>query len=601
MRESELLGILRRDWKFDGFVTSDWLFAGRSTVPAIRAGLDQLMPGGASPYGLADFFGSPLRRALQDGTVTGPQLDGMVGHILNAIARVGVASPAQGANRAEVRSTAHLQLARLLAASGIVLLRNEHTALPIGKNVHTIAVIGRDGADQAQNTEVYGGFVPPDPHHPAETPLQALQAHAGGRHVIYEPGSVGVQPLAALPAYEITDARGVAGWTVSYFQTDIGGGTAFHVETHVMAEPDASTLAHHGASSARWQGVLEPRASGEYRFSVNGGGAASLRIDGQPIASFGKEEFNTSAQGGVLLTAEKAVHLDLLYDSRSAVFKRQIRLGWAAPSDLLARAVAAAKHADMAVVFANDVVSEGGDRTSLALPGDQDRLIEAVAAANPRTVIVLNTVGPVLTPWRAKVAAILEDWYNGEESASALTAILFGDTEPAGRLPETFPADDSQGATAGDARRFPGVDLTSHYDEGLEVGYRWYDATGASPAYPFGFGLSYTSFALSSLHVDADRSVSALVTNVGHRGGSTVVQLYLDYPGGRGEPRALKAFRRVTLAPGQSARVTFALNTDAFAVWDAAAHGWSTPPGRYALHVGFSSQDLPLQTDFDMR
>jgi beta-glucosidase len=193
---------------------------------------------------------------------------------------------------------------------------------------------------------------------------------------------------------------------------------------------------------------------------------------------------------------------------------------------LIARAVAAARRARVAVVFANDVSSDGMDRPSLNLPGDQDRLIEAVAAANPRTIVVLHTGGPVLMPWRLKVAAILEAWYPGQQSGRAIAETLFGDVDPAGRLPVTFPASPGQGPTANPAA-FPGIGSTVRYAEGLFVGYRYYDHFGQQPLYPFGYRLSHTTFALRPAKVSALGSnrfdVSTTVRNTGARPGAEVV------------------------------------------------------------------------------
>src|SRR4051794_640850 len=203
-----------------------------------------------------------------------------------------------------------------------------------------------------------------------------------------------------------------------------------------------------------------------------------------------------------------------------------------------AAAAAAAKAADVAIVFAGDFETEGADRACLTLEcpnqGDQDGLIDAVAAAQPNTIVVLETGGPVLTPWRDKVKGLLEAWYPGERGGTAIARVLFGDADPAGRLPATFPAAEDQEPTAGDPDKYPGNGLDVHYKEGVFVGYRWFDAHGFQPAFPFGFGLSYTRFRFSGLRV-AGRRVSATVTNAGRRPGIAVPQLYLGSPA-PGEP-----------------------------------------------------------------
>ncbi|WP_371791271.1 glycoside hydrolase family 3 C-terminal domain-containing protein [Streptomyces sp. NBC_01471] len=265
----------------------------------------------------------------------------------------------------------------------------------------------------------------------------------------------------------------------------------------------------------------------------------------------------------------------------------------------LAGAADAARAADVAVVVAADYTGEGADRTTLALPDGQDELIAAVVAANPRTVVVLNTSGSVLMPWLDGAGAVLANWYGGQEQGSALAAMLFGDAEPGGRLPETFPASEQQGP-AKTTVQYPGDGVQVYYDEGLAVGYRWYRSSGEKPLFPFGHGLSYTTFRLSDLRLERygdGYRASAAIRNTGHRTGSEVVQLYLTAPAAAGEPAGqLKAFEKVTLEPGESRTVRLGLPREAFAVWQTAGTGWTVVPGTYTVSVGRSSADLPLET-----
>jgi beta-glucosidase len=266
----------------------------------------------------------------------------------------------------------------------------------------------------------------------------------------------------------------------------------------------------------------------------------------------------------------------------------------------MARAVRAARRAHVAVVFANDSTSEGMDRTSLALPGDQNRLINAVAAANRKTVVVLNTGGAALMPWIGKVAGVVEAWYPGQENGNAIAAVLFGDVSPSGRLPITFPRSDRQTAVAS-RRRWPGVNGVAHYDEGLRVGYRWYDATHKAPLFPFGYGLSYTRFRYARAHVGRSRKrngprtwpVSVRVRNTGRSTGAEIVQLYVGFPRGSGEPpKQLKGFKKVDLRPGHSARVTFHLTVRDLSSWSSGRKRWTTHSGRYRIMIGSSSRNI---------
>jgi beta-glucosidase len=265
-----------------------------------------------------------------------------------------------------------------------------------------------------------------------------------------------------------------------------------------------------------------------------------------------------------------------------------------------AQAAQLAAAADVAVVIVGDVEREGADRPNMSLTGNQDQLVQAVVAANPRTIVVLNSGAPVLMPWVESVPAIVEAWYPGEEDGNALASVLFGDVNPSGKLPVTFPRTESQ-TPVSSPERWPGVNGVVQYSEGLQVGYRWYDAQGEDPLFPFGFGLSYTSFAFRHLTVsprpdrDGKVTVGVDVTNTGRRTGAEVVQAYVSFPTAAGEPpRQLKGFDKVTLRPGQSKHVTFRLDRRAFSIWDSAADRWTTVPGKYRVAVGNSSRNLPL-------
>lgn len=268
-------------------------------------------------------------------------------------------------------------------------------------------------------------------------------------------------------------------------------------------------------------------------------------------------------------------------------------------------AVAAAKAADVVVLEVGNTDAEGKDRPNLSLPDDQDALIAAVAAANPRTIVVLKTGGPVLMPWLAQVPAVVEAWYPGEEDGNVVAAVLFGDVDPSGRLPMTFPARETE-VPASTPEQYPGVDGTVHYTEKLLVGYRWYDAKNVAPLFPFGFGLSYTTFAVSDLAVapytgNGPVVVQVSVTNTGRRAGAEVVQAYVAAPASAGEPpKQLKGFAKVELKPGETRRISLPLDPRAFSIWDVARHAWTVVPGRHEILVGTSSRDLPLRASVDV-
>jgi beta-glucosidase len=273
----------------------------------------------------------------------------------------------------------------------------------------------------------------------------------------------------------------------------------------------------------------------------------------------------------------------------------------------VAAAVAAAKAADVAILMLGDRQAEGRDHP-ISLSEDQDALAAAVLAANPHTVVVLKSGGPVLMPWAGQAPAILEAWYPGEEDGAAVAAVLFGAVNPSGKLPITFPKRDED-LPLQTADQYPGVQNTAQYSEELLVGYRWYDAQKIEPLFPFGHGLSYTTFAYSNLKVAPPTraknvTVQFDLANTGSRAGAEVVQLYMGLPSLPNVPqpsRQLKGFRRVELEAGKSAHVTLTLDARALSYWDAASHGWKIAPGSYTIWAASSSRDLRLTQTFDVK
>jgi beta-glucosidase len=275
------------------------------------------------------------------------------------------------------------------------------------------------------------------------------------------------------------------------------------------------------------------------------------------------------------------------------------------------RAAGVARDADVAIVFASDNQTEFVDKPCLTLQcgdppkGDQDGLIRAVAGQNPNTIVVLETGGPVLTPWADDVRAIVEAWYPGAEGGTALARVLFGDVDPGGRLPATFPVREEDLATSGHPERYPGIGENAQYSEGVFVGYRYFDQQKIAPRFPFGHGLSYATWQYSDLRVTpagggrTAATVSALVRNTSTRQGVDVAQLYAGLPSPGVDvlqpPRALKGFAKVALAPGQAKRVTFALDERSLSYWNEAARDWRIAPGCYPLEVSRSSRDPQLR------
>jgi beta-glucosidase len=276
-----------------------------------------------------------------------------------------------------------------------------------------------------------------------------------------------------------------------------------------------------------------------------------------------------------------------------------------------AQAASLAKSADVAIVMVGDRETEGRDHP-IALEGNQDSLVEAVAAANPKTVVVLKSGSTELMPWAERVPAILEAWYPGEEDGNAVAAVLFGDVDPSGKLPLTFPKKLAD-LPASTAEQYPGVDGVVHYSEGIFVGYRYYDEKGIEPLFPFGYGLSYTTFAFKNLKISpatasGDPSSSVTVdfdvTNTGHRAGAEVAQLYLGIPSSAAvpqPPKQLKGFDRVELRPGQTGHVSLTLDSGSISYWNVEKRDWAVMPGTYQVMVGSSSREIALSGSFSVR
>jgi beta-glucosidase len=614
----ELTDTLRDAWRFDGMVMSDW-GALHSTVKAARSGLDLEMPGVADeahPRPIDQLFGSyfnsKLRAAVLNGSVPTATLDTMVTHILTAMFRIGLfdhrlPDPAVVKNTV-VSTPAHLALSTKIAEDGTVLLKNTGSLLPLNAGtVRSIAVIG-DAASEHPQTAA-GGSATVLPSQPVVTPLAGITGRAGPRTTVtHARGTLGVGALPAVPASAF--GRGLA---VTYYRTsDLSGspvatGTVPNLDI-TGTPPPVATLP---TWSARYTGTITAPATGDYRFSLSAGAYVHVWIDNRPAVSF--IPMREPVQNGLItLTAgQHAIRVEVTPVQATLVTVDMfavtpgLHLGWQPQENLMiSQAAAAARAASVAVVVASAPAAEGMDRSTLALPADQDKLIAAVAGANPRTVVVLNTSSAVTMPWLAKAGAVVEAWYPGQTSGTALAHVLFGDANPSGKLPVTFPAYDAQ-VPARSTVEYPGDGSDVYYDEGLLVGYRWYDAMDQTPLFPFGYGLSYTSFRIGSLSLTQNHGqivAAVTVTNTGSRAGAEVVQLYVASPASAHEPpRQLKAYTKVTLPAGGSRRVRLTLDVTSLASWDNPATGWTVHKGTYRFSAGDSSRHLPTQADITIR
>jgi beta-glucosidase len=601
------LGDLKQGDGLKGFVVPDFGFAVRDPVPAALAGVDLPgLPGAPSGLTAADFT---------SGQIPAARLDDIDLRILFAIFDSSVFDyPLPATPSTEVSTPAHQQVAAQVAEAGMVLLKNDHHVLPLSGKVHSIAVIGPSGDDAVFVTGGSAG-VPLAPGQ-AVTPLAGITARAAsaGVQVTASQGSAGdVASPTLVPSSVLTPSSGTGpGLLGTYWSTGDFSGTPALTRVDPTVDLSAAPSQTGALWSAKWTGTLTPAETGLYRFSLAESGIATLKIAGQTFGPAYREatQFLVGPhyvlQGAVRLTAGTPVPVEIDYSSISGLFSQEIHFGWQTPSQSgIPAAVAAAREADVAIVFANDAQGEGMDRASLSLPGDQDQLIEAVADANRHTIVVLNTGGPVLMPWLREVDGVIEAWYPGQTFGTAIAAVLFGDADPGGRLPVTFPASDTQGpAPATQPQHYPGVNGVVSYDEGLDVGYRWYDATGQRPLFPFGYGLSYEHFAVSGVRAFCDpfrggATVVARVTNTSARPGPATLELYLASPPAAQEPpKQLKGYANVDLAPGQSKLVVFRLSRADLSYYDTNISRFTVAAGRYTVLVGTSSTELDHTASF---
>jgi beta-glucosidase len=613
-----LAGTLESVMQFKGFVMSDW-GATHSTVPSVGAGLDMSMPGGTL-FG-PDYYGAALAAAVSDGQVTVAQINGMVYRILWAMFSVGVfdhtyPNPVSVAGL-DVSTPADNQVALQAAEEGAVLLKNDGGALPFSSRDKSIAVIGDDaGADARYGG---GGSAAVNPTNPV-TPLAGLTSRAAlaGDTVTYAQGNSNYLSLSALPDTGFVPASGTGpGWTATYYPGSTTTGTPLGSEVvtslDVTSTPAIVTNAGVSTWSVTYTATLTPTASGVAEFELSAGNSATLSIGGRQVVSYGPGTGSTFT-GLASLTAGVAVPFELdatgLAASSSGFFGPPtiVDLTWAPQENLLwQQAADAARSSDVAVVFVSNYSAEGSDLQTLELPGDQDQLISVVARANPNTIVVLNTSGPAYMPWLPEVAGVFEAWYPGQQDGNAIAALLFGDVDPSGHLPETFPVNASQGVAHGGTvltpnLQFPGNGTDVDYTEGIDVGYRYYDTHDQTPLFPFGYGLSYTSFAYSNLRVTptpGGPTAQVTITNTGRMAGAEVAQLYLTDPAATGEPPfQLKGFQKVTLAPGQSQRLTFRITRQDMSYYQTSSSSWVAAPGWYRVSIGSNERDLPLSAPY---
>jgi beta-glucosidase len=594
--------ILRGEWGFDGFNVSDWT-AARSTTGAIEGGLDVAMPGPKTVYGEA------LARAVRDGEVAEATVDEAVRNVLRLAARVGILAGAEPlVAEAELPPPVDGEaLAREIARRSFVLVRNQDNALPLKPDT-TVALIGA----AARDARVLGGGSATVFPARIVSPLDGLTAALPEGTLSY---AVGADPNTELAVADQgftlralcrdTAAQVIATVSVPNGQINWAGSDL----------PEGVT--HDTLHTVELTGTFTPRATGPHTFGIKGTGAFTLTVDGTTyyddvqrpakddpfISFFGAPE----PRALVELTADTPVEVSLTYTVAGPVGIPLRVVGFALahqepqrdPDELIAEAVEAARAADTAVVVVattERVESEGYDRTDLQLPGRQDDLVHAVAAANPNTVVIVNSGSPVELPWREEVAAVLLGWFPGQEAGAALADVLTGTHEPGGRLPTTWGslADAPVTQVVPENGELP-------YTEGVFIGYRAWEKAARTPSYPFGHGLGYTDWSYDEIAADGT-SVTVRVTNSGARHGREVVQVYLAPTDADPErpARWLAGFAGVEAGPGDSVDVVVELPGRSFEIWDETSNSWAVVKGSYEIHAGRSITDLRVATTINV-
>ena len=630
--ERLLKDVLRGELGFDGFVVTDWnALRDSDATPrsAVEAGLNVVMP-----WPKGDVYGPPfangkpvagpdgepqpvpLIEAVRAGAVDEKAVDALVADVLRMMFRFGVFERADGAI-GDMPFKAHRMLSLRAAERGAVLLKNEDGTLPLTSD-GAVAVIG----DRAFRASVGGGGSSAvHPRFEPVPPLAALTDRLGPKRVRSARGIDELPGAVAVTESAWSKADGSPGVEAAYFGNPEFSGEPVLERTETRIGFDWSRFAPQASIpvdgwSARFKGRLSVPVSGRYELELVRSGAARAWLDGRPLFPENSWRHGGLAHFEASVEFEAGRNYEVVIEYVDNGQRRAlVKLGWRVPgrdlrADMIAEAAAIAAQSPAALVFVGDPASEGRDRPGLSLGDSANRLVSAVAQANPRTVVVLSSGAPVAMPWIDDVEAVLLVWYPGQEDGPAVANLLTGRANPAGKLPVTF-ARRIEDYPAKTPQQYPGVApegapdeswREAVYSEGVFVGYRHFDRAGIEPLFPFGHGLSYTHFAWKDAQVERAAegngwTVSLTLQNMGKVAGAEVVQLYVAPPG-RSVPRPpkeLKAFERVELEPRERQRVTLAVSEQDLAYWDPDRAAWTVEAGEHGLLLGASSRDIRLR------
>lgn len=586
-------GIAKKEWGFDGIMMSDW-GATHNGVAAANGGLDLEMPSAAY------MNAKTMKEALQKGEVSQATIDDKVRRLLRTAIAFGFFDRDQTLTGVPLYNMEGREVALEEARGGMVLLKNEGALLPLDRGkVKTIVVLGPN-AYPAQPGG--GGSSQTKPYNQVSF-LEGIAQAAGKNVRVLSPADVVPLDSIVEGTNFAAGADGQAGLTGEYFTNQDFRGEPALVRTDKRVDfrwGDGSFEDNGPADhfSARWTGTFVPPAEDDYKFYVSADDGVRLYVDGELVIDDWHDHAETLDTVTRHLTAGKAYKIKLEYYESvgSATVQFGIAAGTQGLSEDAKRLLAGADAVVLCMGFDPNTETEGADRT-FRLPSGQDGYIEAAAKANKNVIVVLTAGGNVdMTRWIGKVPALLHAWYPGQEGGTALGQILFGDYSPSGRLPATFEKRWEDNPVYHSYYPAVGTKVVE-YSEGIFVGYRGYEKNGVEPMYPFGFGLSYTTFTYNNLKIagvpgnETKVEVSFEVRNTGKREGAEVAQVYVgDAPGGAPRaPKELKGFTKVNLKPGEAKRVTVTLDKPAFSFYDSKVHDWVATPGEYTILVGSAS------------
>jgi beta-glucosidase len=597
-----LTDVLKGEWKFNGLVMSDW-GAVHSTLATANDGLDLEMPTGE--YQNKD----SLLPLITQGKVKEATIDDRVRRILGVMFRLGLFD-SSSTEKPNANDPAQQKVALDVARAGIILLKNENDILPLHMSaLKSIAVIGPNAAVARTG----GGGSSLVNAASAESPLDALKRMYGDSVKINYSVGVPMQgettPVSSeflSPEGGSVGARGLLG---EYFTNEtLSGEPALRrVDTTVdfdWGEGSPAPGIGVDSFSVRWSGQIHPTETGTYLITVATDDGVRLYIDNQLLVDNWTVHATEAKEVRYEMDAGKSYSIRMEYFENTG--GASALLGWTTPSrNQLKEVVTLAKESDVALLFVGDSKfqeSEGIDRPSIALPDNQIELINAVAKANPKTVVILEAGAQVtMEDWINNVHGLMDAWYPGQEGAQAIVEALAGTIDPSGKLPVTIPRRWEDCSAYGS---YPGLNEEEDYSDGILVGYRHFDTKNIPVRYPFGYGMSYTKFEVSGLRVTAvpgdeknKYDVTVDVKNAGDVAGAEVVQVYVHDDSAQvlRPTKELKAFTKIFLQPKEKKRVSMRLTNASFAYYDDVKRGWATSKGMYEILVGTSSRDLPLK------